>query len=184
MPPASEPLTLAEAKAFLRVEHGDDDDVIGALIAGSRIHIESQTRRVLIAQTWRLSFDCWPAGGSIVIVPSPLRQVTAARVFRQDNTSAAIDVEVFGAELGADPSLLRFSPGSLPGPGRPFSGIEIDVEVGYGEAGDIPEPLRQAMRLLIVHWYENRGAMAVGQTVSVLPHAVMTLLAPYRILSL
>ncbi len=34
--PAVEPLSLAEAKAFLRVENTDDDDVISALIAGSR----------------------------------------------------------------------------------------------------------------------------------------------------
>jgi len=35
-----------EAKAFLRVEHDDDDDVIAALIAGARVHVEAQTRQV------------------------------------------------------------------------------------------------------------------------------------------
>ena len=43
--PAAEPVMLAEAKLFLRVEHDDDDDLIGALIAGSRIHVEAATRR-------------------------------------------------------------------------------------------------------------------------------------------
>ncbi len=53
--PAVEPLSLAEAKAFLRVETSDDDEVIGTLIAGSRIHVEAQTRRALITQNWRIS---------------------------------------------------------------------------------------------------------------------------------
>jgi len=61
--PAAEPVTLAEAKQFLRVEHDDDDDIIAALIAGSRIHVETQTRRALITQSWRLTRDVWPAAG-------------------------------------------------------------------------------------------------------------------------
>ena len=35
--PAAEPITLAEAKQFIRVEHDDDDDVIAALIAPYRV---------------------------------------------------------------------------------------------------------------------------------------------------
>ena len=46
--PAAEPITLAAAKQFLRVEHGDDDDVIAALIAAARIHVEAATRRALV----------------------------------------------------------------------------------------------------------------------------------------
>ena len=34
---------------------------------------------------------------------------------------------------------------------------------GYGGgAADVPEPLRQAIRLLVGHWYENRGVVAIG----------------------
>jgi uncharacterized phiE125 gp8 family phage protein len=39
--PAIEPVSLDETKAYLRVEHSDDDDVTAALIAGSRIHLEA-----------------------------------------------------------------------------------------------------------------------------------------------
>src|SRR5947208_1473246 len=34
-PPASEPVTLADAKAYLRITTSDDDDVIAAFIAGA-----------------------------------------------------------------------------------------------------------------------------------------------------
>jgi uncharacterized phiE125 gp8 family phage protein len=52
--PAVEPVSLDEARAFLRVEHSDDDEVIAALTAGARIHVEAATRRGLIMQSWRL----------------------------------------------------------------------------------------------------------------------------------
>ena len=58
------------------------------------------------------------------------------------------------------------------------------MTVGYGDGAlEVPEPLRQAIRLLVAHWYENRGLAAIG-TVTVLPSTVGALLAPYRMLSL
>ena len=43
--PAAEPWSVADAKAFLRVEHDDDDAIIAALIAAARNHVEALTRR-------------------------------------------------------------------------------------------------------------------------------------------
>ena len=180
--PAVEPVSLAEAKAFLRVEHNDDDDVIEALVSASRIHLETQTRRALITQAWRLSLDAWPEGGRVPVVPGPLQALTAARVFDFNGSAHAIDVQSFVSDVAA--SALSFAPWAVPAPGRVAAGIELDVTVGYGDAAsDVPEPLRQAVRLLTVHWYENRGLAALG-TVTVLPSTVAALIAPYRMLSL
>jgi uncharacterized phiE125 gp8 family phage protein len=179
--PAVEPLSLDEAKAFLRVEHNDDDDVIAALIAGSRLHVEAQTRRVLITQTWRLMRDVWPPSGRVTVRPAPLQALTAARIYDEDGTAHEIDTQAFVADAGA--SALAFAVWALPVPGRAAAGIELDVRVGYGDAAtDVPEPLRQAIRLLVAHWYENRGLVAAET--ALLPESVAALLAPYRMLSL
>jgi len=182
--PAVEPLTLAEAKAYLRVEHNDDDDLIGALIAGSRIHVEGQTRRALIAQSWRLSFDGWPEDGRIGVAPAPLRSLVAARVYDFDGNAQAIDTQAFVLDTAG--SALVFAPWALAQPGRIAAGIELDVTVGYGDAaGDVPGALRVAIRLLVTHWYENRGVVAGGSSsTSTLPVTVSALIAPYRLLSL
>jgi len=180
--PAVEPVTLDEAKAFLRVEHNDDDEVIAALVAGSRIHIEAQTRRALITQGWRLSADAWPADGRFPVRPAPLKALAAARVFDFESVAQNIDTQAFVADLAN--SALIFAPWAVPAPGRLAAGIELDVTVGYGDAAiDVPEALRQAIRLLTAHWYENRGLAAVG-TVTVLPSTVAALIAPYRVLAL
>jgi uncharacterized phiE125 gp8 family phage protein len=183
--PAVEPVTLDEAKAYLRVEHDDDDDVIAALIAGARVHVEAQTRRALITQSWRLIRDSWPGDGRILVLPAPLQALAAARVYRLDGSTQALDTEAFAVDAAAAPAVLAFAAGALPAPGRIVAGIELDVEVGYGDApADVPEDLRQAIRALVAHWYENRGLIATGGSVAVLPQSVAALLGTYRVLSL
>jgi uncharacterized phiE125 gp8 family phage protein len=183
--PAVEPITLAEAKQFIRVEHNDDDDIIAALIAGARIHVETQTRRALITQSWRLTRDVWPELGCIPVLPVPLRTLDAARVYRSDGSTLAIDVAVFAVDKVAAPARLAFTRGAFPVPERTVAGIEVDVTCGYGNApANVPEPLRQAIRLLVAHWYENRGLVALGHEIAVLPQTVAALIAPYRVLAL
>jgi uncharacterized phiE125 gp8 family phage protein len=183
--PAVEPVTLGEAKQFLRVEHDDDDDTITALIAGSRIHVEAQTRRALITQSWRLTRDVWPATGCVALLPAPVKTLDAVRVYRSDGTTLALDVAGFALDRSDAPARLTFVHGVPPAPGRPAAGIEIDITCGYGDAAaNVPEPLRQAIRLLVAHWYENRSLVAAGDEVAVVPQSVAGLIAPYRVLAL
>ena len=183
--PAVEPITLSEAKQFLRVEHNDDDDIIAALIAGSRIQVETQTRRALITQSWRLTRDVWPAAGWVALLPVPVNTLDAARVARSDGTTLALDIAGFALDKSDAPARLSFVHGVPPAPERRAAGIEIDITCGYGDAGaNVPEPLRHAIRLLVAHWYENRGIVAAGGEVAVLPQSVAALIAPYRLLAL
>jgi uncharacterized phiE125 gp8 family phage protein len=183
--PAVEPLTLAEAKAFLRVAHDDDDAVVTALIAAARAHVETATRRALIAQTWRLVRDAWPTDGRVAVTPAPLIDVVAARLRDEHGAAHALDVDAFSFVAGAVPAVLRFAPWSLPAPGVAANGIEIDVTIGHGaSATAVPAPLIQAVRLLVAHWYEHRGIVVNGQPGAPLPQTIRALLAPFRAVSL
>lgn len=182
-PPAVEPWTVAEAKSFLRVEHDADDAVIAALIAAARNHIESLTRRAMIAQVWRFTRDAWPDNGRIALRMGPARSITAARVFGSTDVASSLDTDRFVVDAGAD--VIAAPVWSLPQPGRSVAGIELDIELGYGAAAsDVPEVLRHAVRTLAAHWYENRGLAAIGGSVALLPGSVTAMIASYRTLSL
>jgi uncharacterized phiE125 gp8 family phage protein len=183
LPPSAEPWTLAEAKDFLRVEHDDDDAIVAALIAAARGRVEALTRRALLVQRWRFVLDVWPKNGRLDPRMGPLRSVIAARVFDAAGNAHSIDVETFVVDAAAD--VIASPCWALPQPGRFTAGIELDVELGYGDsASDVPDALRHAIRMLLTHWYENRGLVAIGATVAALPAGLDALVAPYRVLSL
>ena len=60
-PPGAEPVSLGQAKAWLRVSHADEDELISDLIRASRERVESFTGRALITRQYRESLDDWPA---------------------------------------------------------------------------------------------------------------------------
>jgi uncharacterized phiE125 gp8 family phage protein len=57
-------------------------------------------------------------------------------------------------------------------------GIEIDVEAGFGDAGDVPQEIVHAIRLLVAHWFENRSGACSPR--NGLPLAVAALIATER----
>lgn len=180
--PAAEPLSLADAKGFLRVETEEDDALIGALVTAARLHVEAQTGLALITQSWRMVLDRWPDCGRIPVWPAPLRSVTAARVYDRAGHAQTVDIQAFVPDLAT--MTLAFVPWAMTLPTRIAAGIEIDIVAGFGDAAaDVPEPLRHAIRLLTAHWYENRGVVAAEARATV-PLTVGALLVPYRRLSL
>jgi uncharacterized phiE125 gp8 family phage protein len=178
--PAIEPLSLQEAKSWLRLDSTMEDDLVSALITAARLVVEAATRCLLISQSWRLVLDRWPYGGVLLLPLAPLQSITTIRVY--DSNDAAQTLAASGFRVDASPNHARLDFIDMPpSPGRELAGIEIDLEVGYGaQAAEVPEPLRQAMRLLVTRWFENRGDVESDSRGNALPNAVAALLAPYR----
>src|SRR5713226_3401115 len=59
-PPAAEPISLTDAKNFLRVEITDDDTLIGYLITAAREAVEAFTGRSLVNKGYLQCLDSFP----------------------------------------------------------------------------------------------------------------------------
>lgn len=179
-PPAVEPISLAEAKAHLRVDGSAEDTLIGGLIPTSRLHVETALGLALITQGWSWRIDAWPD----VLIDLPLRPVqavSAVRVTAHDGSIAMIEPGRYLLDGdGLPPRLIPTGP--LPAPGVPAGGIEIAFTAGFGNAAaSVPAPIRQALLILIAHWFDNREPVRIGTLVAKLPDMVSELLAPYRV---
>ena len=133
--PGEEPVSLAEAKLFARVDGSDEDALVDALIAAARLHVEAITGRALVTQTWRLVQSC-VAG---LLVPLPVVPAVAL-----------VDAPE-GAVLQGDSVLLA----------QVVDELTVDYTAGYGDAADVPGDLKQAVLTLVAYWYENRDAVTM-----------------------
>lgn len=181
-PPALEPVSLAEAKAHLRVDGNAEDTLVQSLILTSRLHIEAALGLALITQGWSWYLDAWPPGRDLPLPMRPVQSVSAVRVYASDDTPATVapaDYMLDGA--GTPPRLVRKGAATWPRPGRAANGVEIAFTAGYGSLGaDVPAPIRQALLLLVAHWYEHRDPIEVGSPAARIPASVSDLLMPYR----
>lgn len=183
--PALEPVTLADAKAHLRLDSDDDDQLLTAAIVAARVHVEALTRRLLIEQGWRVYLDRWPKKRIVTLVPAPLISVDAVTVYDANGDPSVVDADDYEVDTVAVPGRLVLSGSAPVAVGKAVNGIEIDVTAGYGPSSvDVPAPLRQAIVRLVAHWYEHRGAVGHDMAGSVPPLGFDALIAPYRILSL
>jgi uncharacterized phiE125 gp8 family phage protein len=183
-PPAIEPVTLAEAKAHLRLTGGDDDDYVAAMITAARIQVETATRRVLIDQTWRVFRDDWPPGGRLDLPIAPVTAIAAITVYDVDGEPTALAPADWQLDAASVPARLVLL-GAAPRPGRPINGIEIDVVAGYGASGlSVPQPLRLAVMTLVARWYEDREGLAYGIVPSRVAAAFEALVTPFRVMRL
>jgi uncharacterized phiE125 gp8 family phage protein len=180
--PPVEPVSLAEAKAHLRVDTNAEDTLIQSLIMASRLHIEAALDLALITQTWRDHRDAWPSSRTIKLRLCPVQSVTAVRVLSDANGSHSLDPGAFILDGTANPGRLVWrGTGIAPASHLAANGIEIDFVAGYGdEPSDVPQPIRQALLLLTAHWYENREPVEIGAAATVIPGTISELLSPYR----
>lgn len=181
-PPALDPVTLAEAKAHIRLEHDEDDLYVGGLIKAATDLVETLTGRVVLDQTWQLQVANFAA---LHLPRSPVIEVTA------------IECRTFTGELEelpADAYQVRRYPGGaelLPMPGKRWplvppgyvDGVTVRWRAGEETAAQVPPAIRHAVLLLVGHFYESRLAVEAASSAVEMPMGVEALLSRHRVWS-
>lgn len=176
--PAEEPVSLAEAKAFIKIDDTAEDGLITTLIGAARLHVEGVTGKALLAQSWRIVFDDWPDGGVVKLPVSPLISVTA--ITAVDDHGGSHDIAL--AQFLSEPDRL-IVPRVVTGMPvlQERQGLEIDYVAGFGnEPGDVPADIRQALLGLVAHWFEHRDAVIVAGSGAVVPSGFDRAVAQYK----
>lgn len=178
--PTVEPVSLAEAKAHLRVDVGftSEDGLIGSLITTAREICEGRTWRAFIEQTRKLFLDAWPDNEIIEIPYPPLLSIESITYFDENGTSQTMAASDYQVDIYSTPG--RVTPAfdtTWPDLYDVPHAVAIEFKAGYGDDADaVPAKIKQAILLLVGHWYANREEVITGTIVNQMPFAAEMIL--------
>lgn len=185
-PPTDLPVSLAAAKAHLRVEHDEDDGMIEGLIAAAVSHLDGWTGalgRCLMPQVWRVDLPSFPLCGRIVLPIVPVRSVTITYL---DGSGALVglledEFSLRGTRGGME--VWRAPARSWPATAEAPIALSLTLACGWQAADDVPAAIRHAILLMVGDLYRNRETTGVGSGVlGTVPMSLTVdrLLAPWR----
>lgn len=201
-PPAATPVSVAEAKAHLRVDHSDDDALIEALVQAATDHLDGWSGilgRALVTQTWRVDLSRFPRCDVLRLPLSPIQSISSIAYWDALNTDQTFAAQNYSLHADARGALIALaSSASWPGLYTRADAVRVTFVAGYGAPADVPAPIKQAILLSVGHMYPMTRDLSlsrvdvtgvgsktwvVSETAGkVISAAADALLAPYRVL--
>ena len=190
-PAAAYPVTLAEAKAYLRVTNTAEDTLINSLIIACTNMVENYTGRTLINTTFRGQFstltvlktESWPV---IELMRGPVVSISAVEEL-VDGSWTDLDADDWAlkemdgySRILVDPSVTSVADSETIVPYQ----YRVDFIAGYGAPAGVPDDLKTAIKLAINFFFTNRGdcgECGMGMDAGTLPPESKMMANPYRI---
>ncbi|MFD0915869.1 head-tail connector protein [Pseudahrensia aquimaris] len=178
-PAALEPLTIAEIKTHLRIDHDHEDTLLAQTLEAARAYVEFASGTKLITQLWRQYENCFPSDRRVKLRIQPFQSVDTVTVFDHEGTPTILAPADYAVRRDGDAVIIEFA-ASL-ADDLAVNGLEVDCVFGFGDLGiDVPPALRRAILLLVAHWYEFRGAISPQDQPVSLPPGFDALMAPFN----
>jgi uncharacterized phiE125 gp8 family phage protein len=184
------PITLANAKAAVKIDHAFEDTTLKRKLWTSIETVEKETGRIMRPGLYAMTVDAWPCNGEITLEAFPVRSVESMTYLP---AAAGGPVTVSPASYYLEPTSagakVYFAEG-FEGPelreGR-RGAIEITFEAGYAlesEALDdpalrLPSRLEEAALSMFGHLTKNREG--VGDPLAVIPYSLELLIQSLKI---
>jgi uncharacterized phiE125 gp8 family phage protein len=166
--PVTEPITLAEAKEYARIDGSSEDTLITSLIKASRLHCESYMGKAIIRKTVTIESFGFPYQWQIPYGPLiAANDVTKVVTLDQNNAETALNYQL---NVGLFPKI------NIIGGAQSYK-FKMVYVAGFTT---VPEDIKLAVKMMVNTLYERREDIIVGSIVDTFPLGVKALLMPYK----
>jgi uncharacterized phiE125 gp8 family phage protein len=186
-------VTLAEAKAHLRVDIGDDDALILSLIGAATLEAEHLMQRAVMPQTWALTLDgfrhhaprYWlsrPPSQAIELDRPPVSEIVSVQYVDMAGALQTLDPAKYQLVRGEYSAVIVPAFGQQwPSTRQQADAVQITFNAGYADAASVPELIKAWIKLRIGTLYENREMFAVDARLTFVDLPFDGLLDRYRV---
>lgn len=174
--PPTPPVTTAEAKAWLDVEHAEDDAMIDSILQALAERVEAETGLALSSRTWTYTASTNEpiAIMSLQLPRAPVSSVEAVTHIDSEGTETLLTTQEDYYFLGTRVRLAS----RLGMPGGAL--LRTQFTAGYTAAEHVPAPIKLAMKRACKMHYDVPLDQVLGLMVSELPQPALDMLLPYR----
>ena len=162
-------LTLNEAKAQLNVTSTADDTLITNHIKAATKMLEDRCGRCFVTQTRTLklhSFEDtrYACDGYIRPPRSPLKSVSSISYVAYDGTTTTMPSSDYSVSTGDQPGVVTPAYGAVFPSVRPqLNPVTITYVAGHSTVSSgVPFNVKQAVGMVVAHFYRNREAVLTG----------------------
>jgi len=170
------------ADIITKTGYSTEDSLLSMLITVAREYCEGFTGLALATQTLEAMLDDFPAHNYIKLPKSPIQSVTSIKYKDSEGTETTMTATTdYLVDTDSIVGRVILPYGKLWPSFTPYpdNAVRIRYIAGYYASNLIPTSIKQAMLLLVGHWYVNREA--VGQVGGQIEFAVKALLSMYRV---
>lgn len=166
----AEPLTLADVKAWTRIDVPDDDALVSALMLPAARHAaEALMQRSIMPTQWRLALDAFPCGPIRLQYPQ-LISVQALKYWDIEGVEITVLPADYLLDTTSAPSWVAPVPGKTwPATQLRINAVTLDYTAGWANAAAVPTSIKQWIARHVATAYDNRQLMVQGQELRDLP---------------
>lgn len=156
--PISEPITLDEAKLFMKVIEYDEDDLINVMITASREYVENYTNRQIMEATFELTTNSIYSG--MPLPKNPIQSVTKIEYMDLEGNYQTISTDNYYTYI--DLGITKLFINDLPSYKDDMRAFKITFVSGYE---NIPSSIKTYMKMQVSTMFENREQYVVGASI-------------------
>lgn len=152
------PVTVDELKHELRIDHDHDDELLSRYIATATALAEHELAVQIKSATYDYKRHKFPPGHEPILIPmAPISSVTSISYTDEDGNSQTWSSALYETALDRKPAQIRpLDTQDYPETDDAYNTVTVRYVSGYST---IPETIKQAIRTMVVSWYETRDGI-------------------------